>query len=227
MTPAEILAQVRYNTKTSTTDGVGADGDLMRILNDYYLRQTMIFVNTNEDKFGAKAYTTLNVVNNQEDYTIPPDCIRVKRVEVNYTGSDKDWYKARYQDVGQVEGFAMSSTNVNDYYSTNSPYYDVFGDKLYLRPIPTSNVSGGLLLWYIRRPSLLSTLSSTIATPIDFHGYLVYGVTAEVATRQGNDALASAMFQKWEDGRVKVETMFPPADLDRQIDMMTYPMDYS
>jgi len=227
MTPAEILAQVRYNTKTSTTDGVGAESDLMRILNDYYLRQTMLFVNANEDLFGVKATTSLNIVDSQETYTLPPDCLRVKRVEVNYTGSNKDWYKARYQDVGQVEGFAMSQSNINDYYSTNSPYYDVFGDKIYLRPIPTSNISGGLMLWYIRRPTTLSTISSTISTPQDFHGYLVYGVTAEVATRQGNDALAAAMFQKWEDGRIKIETMFPPKELDRQIDMMGYPVDYS
>ena len=46
MTPAEVLQQARYLTKTSTLDGVGAESDLLRILNDVYHRQVMIFVNT-------------------------------------------------------------------------------------------------------------------------------------------------------------------------------------
>lgn len=227
MLPYDILEAVRYITKTTSTDNTGTEIALMRSLNDYYMRQVQIFVNTNEDKFGVRASTNINVGNNQEAYALPSDCIRLKDLEVNYTGSPSEWYKARYQDVSQVESFAMSSTNINNYYSTSNPYYDVFGDSILLRPIPTTSVSGGLFLWYIQRPSLLSTLSSTITTPLDYHGYLVYGVAGEVATRQGNDALAAAMFQKWEDGRIKIETQFPPKNMDEQVDFMTYPVDYS
>lgn len=228
MTPAEILNHARYLTKTSTTDGVGDETSLVRILNDYYLRQVQIFVNTNEDKFGVRSSTNLNVVANQEAYELPDDCLRIKRVEVNYDGSTSGWRKARFQDVGQVENFALSASNVNNFYSTANPYYDVFGDYLYLRPIPTTNVSGGLFLWYIQRPTAVTNISiSIITTPSDFHGYLAYGVAAEMATRQGNDALAASMLQKWEDGKAKVETLYPPQDLDKQIDMQTYPVDYS
>lgn len=226
MTPLEIINRVRYITKSSSTDGVGGESDLLDILNDYYYRQVVIFVNTNEDKFGVKSTTNLNAVANQEAYSLPTDCIRVKRVEVNYDGSDSGWRKARFQDAGQVESYALSPTNINNYYSTSDPYYDLYGDYLRLRPIPLTNITGGLMLWYIQRPSTLNG-TSTITTPADFHGYLVYGVAAEVATRQGNDAFAASMLQKWEDGRIKIETMFPPQDLDKQVDFQTYPVDYS
>lgn len=228
MTPYEIISQARYLTKTSTTDGVGAESDLLRILNDIYNRQVMIFVNTNEDLFGVRSSTNLNVTANQESYALPSDCIRVKRVEVNYGGSSTGWQKVRYQDAGQVEQFALSPSNINGYYSVAEPYYDIFGNYIQLRPIPTASVSGGLFLWYIQRPTAITNLStSVISTPADFHGYLAYGVAGEIATRQGNDALAASMFQKWEDGRIKVETQFPPMDLDRQIDFQPYPVDYS
>ena len=46
-------------------------------------------------------------------------------------------------------------------------------------------------------------------------------------SRQGNDALAAAMFQKWEDGRMKIETQFAPRNLDEQDDFQTYPVDYT
>lgn len=227
MLPYDVINQARYLAKVTSSDNTGGETDLMRMLNDYYYRQVQILVNTNEDKFGVRASTNLNVSENQEGYALPSDCIRLKDLEVNYTGSTSDWKKARFQDISQVESYAMSSSNINNYYSTANPYYDVFGDSILLRPIPTTSVSGGLLLWYIKRPSMLSTLSSTITTPIDFHGYLAYGVAAEIATRQGNEAMAAAMFQKWEDGRIKIETQFAPRNLDEQADFMTYPEDYS
>lgn len=228
MTPAQIIDQARYLTKTSTTDNTGGETDLLRILNDYYLRQVIFFVETNQDKFCVRSSTNLNVVSDQEAYALPSDCIRVKRVEINYDGSSSNWRKARYQNSSQVEEFALSPTNINGYYSVAEPYYDIFGDYIYVRPIPSTNISGGLFLYYIQRPSAITNISaSVIATPSDFHGYLAYGVAAEIATRQGNEALAAQMLQKWEDGRQKVASQFPPQDLDRQIDMMPYPMDYS
>jgi len=228
MTPAEVLQQARYLTKTSTLDGVGAESDLLRIFNDVYNRQVMIFVNTNEDLFGVRASTNINTVANQEAYALPSDCIRVKRVEISYDGSPQNWKKPRYQDAGQVESFALSPININNYYSVANPYYDIFGNYIYVRPIPLTSVSGGLFLWYIKRQDPITNISTdTINTPADFHGYLAYGVAGEIATRQGNDALAASMFQKWEDGRIKVENQFPPLDLDRQLDFQPYPVDYS
>lgn len=225
MNPSDIFTRARWLTRTSATDGTAADTDLLPILNDYYNRQIITFVNTNEDLFGVKADTNLNVTALQEAYALPSDLIRLKRAEITYDGTN--WYKIHTNDDGQVQSHALDVTSIQNNYQTTDPYADIFGDNIYLRPIPTSPVTNGLRIWYIQRPSQLSTTSSTITTPADYHGYLVYGVAAEIATRKSDDALASAMFQKWEDGRQKIVTQFSPKNMDMLVDLIPLPVRYT
>lgn len=227
MTPQQVVDQARYLTHTSSTDNTGGDSDLLRILNDYHDRQIMEIINTNENKFGTKATTLLNVVSDQEAYALPSDLLRIKRVEVNYSGAESAWYKLRNQDSSEVEMYAFSTEQIGINYTTNYPYYDIFGDYIYLRPIPTTSVSGGLRLWYIQHPGQISTLSGTIYTPSEFHGYLPYGVAAEIASRQQNDALTAQMSQKWELGLEKIRRQFAPHNLDAEVDFRPYPSNYA
>lgn len=225
MTPSDILTQVRYITKTSTSDGTGDETKLLPILNDYFLRQVVAFVNTNEDKFGIKATTDLNPLGtSQESYALPTDLLRLKRAEITYDGSN--WRKIHTNDDGEVQNSALDATSINQNYTTSDPYADIYGDTLYLRPIPNAQVTAGLRIWYIQRPSLISSLSAAITTPIDYHGYLIYGVAAEVATRQGNETLAASMFTKWNDGLQKIKDTFTPQNLDQLIDFKPLPVNY-
>jgi len=225
MTPSEIVTRARWLTKTSSTDGTAADTDLLPILNDYYSRQIIDFVNTNEDLFGVKSTTSLNVVSNQEAYALPSDLIRVKRVEITYDGTN--WFKIHTNDDGQVQWTALDANSINTQFNQSDPYADIFGSALYLRPIPTAAVSGGLRIWYIQRPSQLSTMSSSVLTPSDYHGYLIYGVAGEIATRKGDQAMAAQMFQKWEDGRNKIKETFAPRNLDLLVDFNPLPTRYT
>lgn len=224
MTPAQVIDRVRYNTKTSATDGTAADTDLLPILNDYVYRFETILIGLNDDKYGKKATTALNTQANQEAYAMPSDLVKLKRVEITYDGTN--WRKVDMNDDSEVQEHALDATTINQRYTQNAPKGDMFGDSIYLRPIPTSAQAAGLRIWYIARPSLLSTMSSTIQIPDEYHGYLVYGVTAEVATRQGNDSLAAAMFQKWEDGRVKAEKNFAPRSQDHLFGFRPMPVNY-
>lgn len=215
MTPADILDQVRYITKTSSADGAGNTAGLLRMLNDYYLRFATVFIDTNDDLFGRKAKTTLALNANQEYYYLPTDLIRLKRAEITYDGTN--WYKITLADDNEFQDVAMSPTNINNNFAQTQPYANVFGNIMYLRPIPASQVSLGLRLYYVGRPTLITNISlDTFGVPSEYHGYLVYGMSGEVATRQGDEALAAAMFQKWEDGQNKVREMFAPRKLDYQ-----------
>lgn len=213
MTPADILSQVRYITKTSSTENAGDTTALLRMLNDYYLRLATVFIDTNDDLFGRKADTNLNVSSNQEAYLLPTDMVKLKRVEITYDGTN--WYKVTLEDDNEFRDFAMSATNIGNNFTQSQPYANVFGNVLYLRPIPTTAVSGGLRAYYIGRPTLITNISlDAFGIPTDYQGYLVYGIAGEVATRQGDSALSAAMFQKWEDGQNKVRMMFAPRKLD-------------
>jgi len=226
MTPAEILDQVRYITKTSTADGSGNTSGLLRMLNDYYLRLATVFIDTNDDLFGRKAKTTLAVNANQEYYYLPTDLMKLKRVEATYDGTN--WYKVTLMDDNEFQGIALDPTSVNNYFNQSQPYASVLGNILYMRPIPAQAVSLGLRIWYVGRPTLITNISlDSFGIPGEYHGYLVYGISGEVATRQGDETLAAAMFQKWEDGQKKVRDMFAPRELDYKAGMRLLPNSYS
>ena len=227
MTPQQVIDQARYLTRTDSSDGAANDSDMLRVLNDYYRRMVNILVNLNEDKFGRKGFTTLNMNPNQEYYRLPSDCMKLKRLEITYDGTT--WDKIRLQDPSEQRDYALDSTDINNQYVTSDPRAEIFGDSIYLRPIPTTQVSNGLKLWYIRLPGELSALSNSFSLelPDQFKGYLAYGVAAEIATRQANETVASMMFQKWEDAKLKIEQQFPPTKLDYEMDFQTPSVDYS
>lgn len=213
MTPADILTRVRYITKTSTGDGSGDTDSLLALLNDFYFRFATVLIDTNEDLFGVKMKTTLSLNANQEGYYMPATLMRLKRVEVTYDGTN--WYPVTLADDNEWRGIAMDPVSIGNNFSQSQPYANWFGNILYLRPIPAQTVSLGLRIYGICRPTLLSNISlDNINIPAEYHGYLVYGMSGEVATRQGDEALAAAMFQKWEDGQNKARQMFAPRELN-------------
>lgn len=226
MTQAEILTHVRYLTKTSTADNVGDDASLLRILNDYVKRQFKELVNCNDDKFGVKATTHLNINPNQEDYALPSDCVKIKRVDITYDGSN--WYPAEMVDDANYIDYALDATTIGERFNTKEPKVSLYGDNLYLRPIPETMVSNGLRLWYTQMPSLISSVSvGTIVTPSEYHGFLAYGVAAEVALRQGEMDLYNMMATQWENGLEKIRRTFAPRATGEELNFKEKPVNYA
>lgn len=215
MTPQNIVDQARYLTRSSGTDGLADDADMLRTLADYYRRMVSKLVSLDEDRFGVKSFTDLNTVSNQEAYSLPTDCIKTKRIEITYDGSN--WYKVTIEDSGEEPGLALTPDRINNFYQQSDPKADIFGTNIYLRPIPTAAVTNGLKLWYIQMPSDISTLSSTVSIPTQFQGYLAYGLASEIAARKLDMTASAAFLAKYEDGLRKMEIEFPPVNLDYQM----------
>lgn len=218
MLPSEIFDHARYLSKTSNTDGTGGLADLVRIFNDYYVRQCRAFALTNQNKFGRKAKTTLTSAT--EAFRLPPDCMQVKRIEITYDGST--WQKAVVEDSSKIQDMALDVTSINQWYQRTSPRVDVFGDTIYVRPLASTSVSLGLRLWYVQMPTLLATSYfsslSFIITPPDYHGYLAYGIASEIGERQGNEAFIARMIAKWENSLEKIKAEYAPQVLDQPVD---------
>lgn len=225
MTTQEVLDQARYITKTAVGDNVGETADLLRILNDCVQRQVKELVNTNDTKFGVKAKANLNVNPNQEAYRLPSDWLKLKRVEVTYDGSK--WYPAEVVDDANYLQYALDSTTISQQFTTNNPKAALFGDSLYLRPIPTTAVTEGLRIWYVRMPSLLSSASASLPTPSEYHQFLAYGVAKEIALRQGENDLYDRMAQMWEDGLAKIRNTFAPRATGEELNLKDKPTNYA
>lgn len=120
---------------------------------------------------------TASLVASQQDYAFPAGLLKVKRVEVNMNGT---WYKAEPIDINQI-GTATDTTSIAANFSTSQPYYDVGQTGIKLYPIPPTNVTNGLKIWYVREPSEFTSGEVTTGTKEPgfdeaFHYMLVLGM---------------------------------------------------
>jgi hypothetical protein len=130
------------------------------------------------------------------------------------------------EDSGERPDMAMTTDRINNNYVQSNPKADIFGDAIYIRPIPSTSVSLGLRLWYIARPTDISAMNSTFGLPIDYQGYLAYGVSSDICARKLDMAASTAFLAKYEDGLRKMEVEYPPINLDYQLGFFPPPINY-
>jgi hypothetical protein len=225
MTPQQVLDQARYLTKSSSTDNSAADADCLRILNEYIQKQSKELINLNDDKFGVKATTNLNVNPNQEDYAMPSDCWKVKRAEITYNGSS--YYPIEMVDDVNTLDFSLDATTINQRFTQSNPKASVFGNNIYLRPIPSAAITAGLRIWYIRQPVSLSAISgTTITLPSEYHGALAYGLGSEIALRQGDQGLSDRLMQQYLKAVEDMKRTFAPRITGKELNFKAQIVNY-
>lgn len=191
MTISEIQNQIFLLTNSTSNDF--ADSDLLASVNRYYNKALAIILRSSDSwDYDDTSNTdfpivTANLVADQQAYTLPTDALKIKRVEVTYDGTN--WYKAEPFDINQ-RGDATDSTSVNNDFSSTQPFYDLQYGALFLYPIPTSNVSGGLKIWMTRELTEftsgdLSTGTKTPSLAVMFHEYLAMGPAYEFGLAKG------------------------------------------
>lgn len=152
------------------------------------------------------AYT--NLVANQQDYTFPlamgpsgapENILAIKRVELSLDGSN--WYKAEPFDINE-RGLPTSASSIAGTFNKNQPYYDVQSNAIFLYPIPDSNVSAGMKIWFKRD---ITEFVSTDTTKIPgfettWHPMLGIGAALEYAIAHdiGRATNLQAMWTDWE-----------------------------
>lgn len=125
---------------------------------------------------------TKSLVANQQDYALPATAgvgndrvLKLQRVEVTYDGVN--WYKAEPINLKEI-GTATDATTINNNFSSSEPFYAVKNNAIWLFPIPTAAVSGGLKVWFNRRITDIFTAADTTQEPSfdeQFHRILSYG----------------------------------------------------
>mgnify|MGYP000403806731 CR=1 FL=1 len=106
---------------------------------------------------GDKAYTDL--VASQQNYSWPSEILKIKRVEVDYDG-DGEYVLADPFDAGSFDKTIATSAEINDYFSTDDPKYDAYGDELFLYPVPDTAVNSGLIIWYTKNVNEFTAMAT-------------------------------------------------------------------
>lgn len=158
-----IRTQVRsYLDETTAADWT--DAELNRLINQRYHRVYSAVVEVYEDYKITTSFASL--VADQQEYTLPTDLFKLRRVEINY---DTDNTNSTFQKATPVTSLdairtRLAETNISSSFLRNPTYY-ITGTSIGFLPIPTTSETNGIKYWYIPTLSDLSADASTIDIP--------------------------------------------------------------
>jgi Family of unknown function (DUF6682) len=150
------------------------DPDLLDFINDAQVdlcRKTDILRGT----------ATINVVAATEFYALPVDFIEIQRV----TLSGNKLRKTTWQEID------LFDPNKDVAGPAGVPsYYHREGNQIYLYPIPSTSITGGLKVYYSRCPTVLAGDTDVPEVPLSMHEDLVLRVISK-GHEQVEDFVAS------------------------------------
>lgn len=252
MTLSDITNKITFSTGADTNQFPNADRLIS--LNNYYNKvESIILSSQDEWDFDDTSITTnypiatRNLVANQQDYSFATTSwtvqgkegdsdtasqaitpLELERVEITYDGTN--WYKAEAFDIGQ-SGLATDTTSISNNFFTTEPYYDVRSNSLWLYPIPTSAVTGGLKVWFHRPITVWTSSDLTTGTKVPgfdvlFHDYLSLGVAYDFAISRGK-ANAQQLKQELLEMEVRMKDFYGGKQQDRDLALGAAYVDYT
>jgi len=159
-----------------------------RLINTWYQKVvTMIFASQDDWEWDDTNQTdypiaTTNIVAGQQDYSIPVSLgvLKLQRVDISFDGVN--WRRGVPVNAGSINS-ALDTTSIGNLFSTDAPRYDIRNNAIFIYPLPPSNVTAGLKLWFSRGPLEFATSDTTKVPGIDpaFHRMLSLGACYDFA----------------------------------------------
>ena|SRR3990167_1615037 len=212
----EFYRKALWHTSLTTNDfpfvyASGGAYGFTEALHDVYNRLIREIVSTGGDHFMEKS--TFSLVADQQEYTLPADCIKLREIELQYDGTN--WARARKRDISSLtnstEAHTLSAA------SESRPLFDILEDSFFLYPEPDTARTDGGKLWYIKSPaaslfiSAVSAASATIAFPQEYEHLIPLGVAVELWDKFGDRVEKGAVLkQKYDEGVEKMKKEIKP-----------------
>lgn len=179
------------------------------------------------------AILTTPLVANQRDYAIPvsEQVLQIKRIDICYDGTNP--YRATPIDAGEIIEGLGNDTQIDSYYSKDSPVYDTEGLSFFIYPRAdaTDVTNGGYIraMWS-RSPKHFTVSDWNTGTVIPgfdytFHAMLAYGPAMEYAiSKQMPQAKAYADIIA--DFESRLRRQYGSKQKDRVMQLMSTYIDY-
>lgn len=153
MTLTTLLSTARFYLWGITTSEY-SDVNLTAALNRYYHKAIARAIMANGQWEVNGEIATTDIVAWQQEYvlttTVP--LLSLKRVELNLTGETNNWITPEIVDMRNIP-LSLS----NDTFATNNTQIRIYDNSLFLLDAPTTNVTGGLKIYYQYEAVELST----------------------------------------------------------------------
>lgn len=142
-----LRAEVRdYLDESTQSDWL--DSSLNRLINKYYHTVVTAVMETFEDYYLTEA--TADTVADQQEYELPSDFFKIRRVEINYDidNNNSAFSRAIRFNIDAIGGrLAKTSLGVG---VLRNPGYYIQGDLIGFLPIPANNGDEAIKIWYMK-----------------------------------------------------------------------------
>lgn len=193
---AKIMQNAIDQTRSYLDESSAADWtspEVNREVNAGYQRIITAVLETFENYY-VTSYTAASV-NGQQEYALPTDFLKMRRVEVNYepntTGSVRQ--RAYPMDIDQVRR-DLAVTTLGPSILRNPGYY-IVGNNIGFIPIPTVSSTGtdAIKIWYVQYQSDLSATTDVINIPYPdrFYSSIAKYAAAQLLRKGQQEELAA------------------------------------
>lgn len=163
---AKTLTILRAKVRTlldEVTEADWKDTELDRDINLGYMKIYTAVVGVYEDYYSEKY--TCDTVADQQEYDLPDDFYKIRRVQINYNTSDSNSVSsyAIPATMDEVMG-DLNSTTLSPTVFRN-PAYFIRGNKIGFIPVPDESGTDAITLWYIKTIDELSAVTDEIDIP--------------------------------------------------------------
>lgn len=225
--PADTLRGMTREITGGTTTTTYPDINLDASINTYVdLFAADILESMDEWDYQAEIATS-DLVSNQQEYVLPSDIIKIKRIEITFDGIT--WKEVSPMDINE-RGRANDTTTISQDFVTSEPYYDLMDNSIMLYPIPSSNVTGGIKIWYEKLPDHLAVVSDEPSFLRLFHKGLCYGAAKDYfekyMEREGFQAKMVNADNQMEKIIIKMKSIYRKRNQDRQYIIGNYGPEY-
>jgi len=148
---------------TSTSQGICQDIDFLchtntasypiadktRNMNSWHNRMVVEILDSMDEWDFQGEIATSDLVASQQEYVFPTDILKVKRIEIDYDGNGV-FNRANPTDINTMDKTVSSSAEINGRWGVSEPEYATFDDSYFLFPVPDTDRTGGIKIWYTK-----------------------------------------------------------------------------
>lgn len=210
---SKTLLTIRNDTRhylDEATESDWLDTDLTRIINKNYHRLISAVVDVFEDYYMTES--TADTLANQQEYALPSDFYKIRRVEINYDidATNSSFSRALPVDMDEVR-YNLANANSGVAIVRNPSYY-IQGNYIGFIPIPTRNGNEAIKIWYIKQKVDMVDDTDTIDIP---YADRYYGIISKAAAAE---ALRKGQQEPTEAKRLEDEAQTDIQRMQRELE---------
>lgn len=163
-----IVSDIRTRVQRSFGDESGVqvtDADIYRWINDGQ-RQIVL-----QNEGLLETTSTTNAVANQKEYAVPVDLLILRAVHFKYTG-ELSHYPLKGLKFSEFEEY-ISGWDGTAYNKSRPTAFTVYAGNIITFPTTDVSITGGIKIYYNRKPTDVAALSDTPDLPVLYHETLV------------------------------------------------------